>query len=348
MPAMSSRSTILALLRDPRFIVAFGFVLGGVFVYLTVRGIDWAEVRSQLAGISLLAVLLALAGTLVSAFLRSLRWRLLFVTERVAVLRLFTVEMASLGLNNVSPVRLLDEPAILTMLTLRDKIPAPTVLATVLTTRVQDLALTLAFVAAAIALEPAIADRAGPALYLSGVFVFFLIGLLNLGRLARRFKVIGRIPGILAYGKAVEEVLRHKPRLLATSSLTIVYWLLLGPSAWVLANGMGVEINLYQATIVALGAIFFATSVPGLPGAFGTFELAVQEMLAVWSVPRELGFGFGLVLHLLLFLPPIVFGLVVLPREGVGVLQSWRRIVGGASDEPDASLHTETPKRPEH
>lgn len=319
---------MLALVKDPRFIMGVGFAFGGLFVFLTVRDIDWGEVRTQLAAISPAALFAALGLTLLSAFMRSIRWRLLWVNERVAVRRLLTVEMASLGLNNVSPVRLLDEPAILTMLTVRDKLPAPTVVATLMMSRVQDLMLTLASAAIALALEPSIAERAGAALYVSGIFVFFIVLLLNLGRLARRFEVLARIPGILSYGQAVSEVVRRKLRLAGTASLTIAYWLVLGPAAWILANGMGIEITLFQATIVALGAIFLATSLPGLPGAFGTFELAAQELLMIWGVPRELGFGFGLVLHLVLFVPPIAVGVVVLPREGIGITQTWRRAAG--------------------
>ena len=331
---MSALSKLLTILRNPLWLFSVGFIIGGGFVYLTLRGIDWDDVRSQFANTPPTAILAALALVLLSSFLRTLRWRLLWVNSQVRTRRLFAVEMASLGLNNVSPVRLLDEPAILTMLTLRDKHPAAAVIATIVMTRVQDIALTLVFAAAAVSLEPALARQAGPAIYMSGVFVFFFLALLNLGRLAKRFAILGRIPGIFTYSAAVDEVLRHKPRMAATSSLTVLYWLMLGPAAWVLAQGMGVEITLFQATIVALGAVFFSTSLPGLPGAFGTFELAAQEILSIWGVPRELGFGFGLVLHLLLFLPPIAFALVVLPGEGIGLMASWRRMAGRSDDKP--------------
>ena len=82
---------------------------------------------------------------LFSSFLRAYRWRLMWTSERVTSWRLFTVEMAALGLNNFAPVRLMDEPAVLTMLTLRDKHPAATVVATIVMTRVQDIMFTMAF-----------------------------------------------------------------------------------------------------------------------------------------------------------------------------------------------------------
>ena len=333
MPRRSALPGLLALLRNPRIYMALGFALGSLFIYLTVRGIDWAQVREQLASTSPVMLLAALGLTLASAFIRAIRWRVLFVKARISVLRLFPVEMAALGLNNISPVRLLDEPAILTMLTLRDRMPAPTVIATLLMSRVQDIAFSLCFIATSLALEPAVAERAGAAAPVSLILVGALLILLNLGRIARRVGPIGRIPGIFAYSAAVEEVTRNKRRLFATSSLTL-YPLLLGPAAWALANGMGVEINLFQATIVAIAAVLFSTSIPGLPGSFGAFELAVQEVLSLWGVPRELGFGFGFVLHLTFFIPPIVFAVLVLPREGIGIMQNWRRLTDADAGSP--------------
>ena len=317
-------STLLSIIKHPRLLVPFGFTLGGFFLYLTIRGIDWAEVREQLADTALTAVAGSVAIMLFSSFLRAYRWRLMWTSERVTTWRLFSVEMSALGLNNFAPVRLMDEPAVLTMLTLRDKHPAPIVVATIVMTRVQDIMFTMVFATGSIAFEPQIARLAGPAVYLSGILIVFFVLLLNLGRIARRFAFLGKIPGLLTYEQTVNEAMRRKKEVAVTGALTIIYSLMLGPCAWVLAQGMGVEISIFQATIVALGSIFFATSLPGLPGAVGTFELAVVAILAIWDVPRELAIGFGLILHLVLLGPTTLFALVVLPREGIGLMQGWQ------------------------
>ncbi|MCY4582575.1 MAG: lysylphosphatidylglycerol synthase transmembrane domain-containing protein [Chloroflexi bacterium] len=324
---MAFFSILFTVIRSPRFLVPFGFALGGFFLYLTVRGIDWGEVRTHLAGTAPAAVVGAVAIMLFSSFLRAYRWRLMWATERVTTWRLFTVEMAALGLNNFAPVRLMDEPAVLTMLTLRDKHPAPTVVATIVMTRVQDIIFSMVFAFAVIVFEPRIADFAGPAIYLSGILIVFFVLLLNLGRVARRVPILGRIPGLLTYEQTISEAMQRRKQVAATGALTIVYSLLLGPCAWVLAQGMGVEISIFQATIVTLGAVFFATALPGLPGAVGTFEIAVVEILALWDVPRELGIGFGLILHLVLLGPTTLFAIVVLPREGIGLMQGWKGII---------------------
>lgn len=330
---MALLSTLFSIIRTPRFLVPFGFGLGGFFLYLTVQGIDWAEVREHLAGTSLLAVAGAVAIMLVSSFLRAYRWRLTWITERVTTWRLFIVEMAALGLNNFAPVRLMDEPAVLTMLTLRDKHPAPTVVATIVMTRVQDIMFSMVFAFAALMFEPRIVDFAGPAIYLSGVLIVFFVLLLNLGRVARRVPLLGRIPGLLTYEQTISEAMQRRKQLAATGALTIIYSLMLGPCAWVLAQGMGIELSLFQATIVTLGAVFFATSLPGLPGAVGTFELGVVAILAIWDVPREMAIGFGVILHLVLLGPTTLFAVVVLPREGIGLMQGWKGILHGKTED---------------
>jgi uncharacterized protein (TIRG00374 family) len=303
-----------------KVVVPFGFALGLFFGFLAVRGMDWSAVGGQVTGTSPWAVAAAVALVLLSGYVRALRWRYLFAGHRITATRLFLVEHAALGLNNVSPVRVLDEPAIVAMLTLRDKIPAATVLATIVMTRVQDVAVTLLFASSALVFEPALTGRVRPAAFASIIFIVVLLGLLNLGALARRSPLIARIPGIMSYAEAVSSLMARKLRLGLTGALTATYWMLLGPMAYVLAQSMGVEITLFQATIVALGAIYFATSTPGLPGALGTFELAVVEMVGLWGVPREMGVGYAIVLHLILFLPPIVIAFIVLPREGISFL----------------------------
>jgi uncharacterized protein (TIRG00374 family) len=311
---------IVVLLTRRQIIVPFGFAIGAFFGVSAIHGIDWTDVRTQITDSSPLAVVVALALVVVSAGLRAIRWRLLFIGHPVRTIRLFMVENAALGLNNVSPLRLLDEPAILTMLSLRDRIPGPLVFATLMMSRIQDLGVTLLFAAVAMAVEPTLAARAAPPLVVGVVFVVILTTVLNFGRLARRFAWIRRMPGVERYGEAVAMLVARKRRLTATVSLTGAYWLILGPMAYMLAQGMGVELSMLQASILVLGAIFFATATPGLPGALGTFELAVVELSGIWDVPQALAVGYGLVLHLAVFLPPVVIALFVLPREGLSFL----------------------------
>jgi uncharacterized protein (TIRG00374 family) len=314
---------VIMTLKLRQVTVALGCALGLLLGAYAIRGAHWGDVRGQIAGASPVAVVVALALTLGSGYVRAFRWRLLFGGRSMRTSRLFLVENAALGLNNISPVRLLDEPAIMTMLTLRDGIPGPLVVATLVMSRMQDLGVTLLFAATSLALEPTLSARVLPALITGITFIVIFTGLLNLGRLARRSSLVRRIPGIHSYREAVEMLLARKGTLLTTLLMTGVYWLMLGPMAYILAQGMSVELSLLQATMLIFGAIFFATAMPGLPGALGTFEVAVVELAGIWGVPAALALGYGLILHLVVFLPPVIIALLVLPREGMSFLRRY-------------------------
>jgi len=143
--------------------------------------------------------------------------------------------------------------------------------------------------------------------------------ILNLGWIVRRFPVTGRIPGVASFGDAVSSLWARKRRLSLTFDLTAAYWLVLGPVAWVIGRAIGIDLSLFHFTLVSLGSVFFAAATPGLPGAVGTFEFATVRLLSAWDVPQGTALGFSMVL----FLPPVVNAMFVLPREGMLSWAAW-------------------------
>ena len=113
----------------------------------------------------------------------------------------------------------------------------------------------------------------------------------------------------------------------ASFALTSAYWILLAPVGLILARGLGIDISFGEAMVTVLGAIFFSTALPGLPGAVGTFEFATVSLLALWGVPKELALTFAFILHLLLFLPPTIIAAFVLPREGLHSVGAIRNMM---------------------
>ncbi len=323
--------------RDPmaRFSTAFrnttqagiallGIGIGGALGWLAIRGADWNGVRDAIADLSPWVLLAAFGLALVSAWLRAMRWRYTWVGYNVSIMRLFLVENASLGINNVSPIRMWDEVASLAMLVVHDKLPAGAVVATIVMTRAQDLVFTLSFVVISLLAAPELTEFARPVVFVSIFFFAMLIIVLNLGRIVQRFPALQRIPGVTSFGGAVNSLWTRKRRLALTFGLTAAYWLTLGPVGWVIGREMGIELSLFHFTLVALGSVFFATATPGLPGAVGTFEFATVRLLSVWDVPQGTALGFSVVLHMVLFLPPVIIAMFVLPREGMVSMATWR------------------------
>ena len=92
------------------------------------------------------------------------------------------------------------------------------------------------------------------------------------------------------------------------------------------------------ATLVIVGIIFFATAVPAAPSAIGTFEFAMMQVLEIFGVSREAGFGFAVIAHAVFFLPPTIMAAVFLPREGLTTAGRLRDIIVDRRTQNSAGL----------
>ena len=87
---------------------------------------------------------------------------------------------------------------------------------------------------------------------------------------------------------AVKDLERERTRLAVSTGVTFVYWLLVGVTAWMIADSISLSITPVVATAVIMGTIYFATAVPAAPAAIGTFEFAVVYVLScLESVERR-------------------------------------------------------------
>ncbi|MEX2431085.1 MAG: lysylphosphatidylglycerol synthase transmembrane domain-containing protein [Dehalococcoidia bacterium] len=301
---------------------AIGLVLG----WLVIRQVEWAQVGEELLDYPPALFVAGLVIILASTYFRALRWRVLYVDPRVRTVRLFLIENAAVGLNNVSPVRVLSEPVQVGLLTLRDRLSAGEVVATLGITRLLDLAVTVVALGTALVLVPAFRPFA-PLLVLATVASAVGIGLLFAATLgSSRLPMIKRLP-LATDAKAAIEALRRRPgRVLLSLGITLLHWGFVCLCAWVVSWGTEFRLDAAESIAVTLGALFFATSVPGLPVAFGTFEFAILALMEGLAVDAETALTFALLLRVLLFVPQMVFAAVLLPREGVGSLNAIRML----------------------
>ena len=109
----------------------------------------------------------------------------------------------------------------------------------------------------------------------------------------------------------------HRGRLAISLVMSYGYWILIGLTAWIIAEAIDLQITPISATLVIMGTTFFATAVPAAPGAAGTFEFAVVYVLGILGIDKAEGFSYAIIIHALLFLPATVIAAVFLPREGV-------------------------------
>ena len=302
-----------------------GVAASALLGWLAVRGLDWGLVLESFAGVSMTMIALAMIVFLFANYLRAARWRVLFVDGTVSTNRLFVVQNIGIGLNNVVPIRVVSEAVQVAILTLRDGVRPSVALATVGMERVLDLVVSAVILGGVLLIIPEM-ERFAPYIWGAiGVAIISvaIVRLLAWGSTGVRWVL--RLPYLADFLSAVRDLERERTRLAASTAMTFVYWLLVGVTAWIIADAISLSITPIVATAVIMGTIYFATAVPAAPAAIGTFEFAVVYVLELFGVNRESGFGFAVITHAVFFLPPSIMAAIFLPGEGlfsIGRLQS--------------------------
>ena len=305
--------------------LAIGLGASGGLGWVAARGLDWGVVGDSLAGVSFPLILLAVAVFMLASWLRAYRWQILFVTERISTWRLFLIQNEGIGLNNLLPIRVASEATQLAVLTMRDGVRGATALATLGMERVIDVVASTLILGVAFFLVP---EMKNFTLYVWGAAGFTVVALAMVRFLAwgsDGMALFRRLPFLAAFAKAVKDLERERARLTASMLISVLYWLLVGVTAWIIALAIDLPISPMTATLVIMGTIFFATAIPAAPSAIGTFEFAVLYVLAFFDVEREAGFGFAVITHAVFFLPPTIIAAIFLPREGILTIGLRRR-----------------------
>ena len=115
-------------LWDTQARMLIGIAIGVVLGWLSVRGMEWGLVADQSQHSPVGWALASLVIIVLANLLRAYRWQLLFVRAKVPLMRLFTVQNAVIGLNNLVPIRVVSERAQFALLTMRYRVKAGAVL----------------------------------------------------------------------------------------------------------------------------------------------------------------------------------------------------------------------------
>lgn len=343
---LKSKSTIISLALGILASVALGWWAG--------RGLEWDKVLDASKELSAAWILLTLAVFVFSNLCRAYRWQLLFVSERISIIRLFFIENIGLGVNSLLPVRIASEAVQFTLLTVRHNITGGTALATLGMTRIMDIWASTLLLALGLVLGLGGGQLGRYAAVALVVSLALLLLVIVLARGERGPAFLRRVKLISAFSSSVAELERNKVRLLASMLVSVGQWVCLGVCGWIVAQDMGIPLTLPQAVLVVLATIFFATTAPSLPAGIGTFEFAmITTMEVFFGVDKNAAFPYALVMHVLLFLPPMVFAGILLPREGItlfGILRMHqlrgdRHTPGGGASSPGGENRPDSQNR---
>ena len=291
--------------------------------------IAWREVGVAFTHFPIDHVFIALVPLGAAILMRAARWWVLLRGDPISFTQVLVSQNAGIGLNNMLPVRVGSEAFQLGLVTKRYGIPLPRALASLVGGNVLDIFATGILMAVGVALIPGLRDtKLGIQLF--GAIVMLVVSLLVMVGVSRG---MGSIPIANKIGffhrviGSLEDLKDSPGRLGLSFGATFSHWILMGVGGWVLASGLGMSVDALTMASILVGATFFTSAMLSLPGGAGTYHFAIVSMLTALGEERELAFIFALVMHLLVFIPPMVVAFFVMSRLGADAIMHHTREV---------------------
>ena len=308
-----------------RTAITGGALIGAAFVWLACRNVDLARLAAVLRAASpapLALMALTIAGEMA---VRGIKWSLLLKpAARTRPWDTARLEAASLALNNVLPLRL-GEIARAACGAESFNLNILTIASSILAEKLLDAAalVTLALMAAGItAISRGPVDWRVALAALAAV----LLALAALRPLAARWPRLHKAMehlalGLKALGSPASAALAYLLALLQWGLNAFNYY-------WVaISLGLASAINLPHCVLLSFsGAV--GCSLPGMPGYFGSFELAVAGVAQAWGVSREQGLAYAALAHIASYIITTSIGLFFLYQMGQSLGGIWRKFSG--------------------
>jgi len=333
-------------MRKTLFIIA-GFALSLLLLFFAVRKIDPAAVLAVYSRPKLAEMAVVVAIILFTLFMRGLRWKLLLspcaAASAMTMMKLETIGMA---LNNVLPLRL-GEIGRATIGVSLTGVPFLTLLSTILVERVLDT-ITLGVIFA-VALKLGAAGKLAAyghivwamvaAVVVALAALIFLEEMLERSSALRNF--LARMPKADKLARQVAmgaQALRNWKLAAAIIALGIPLWLSDALGYFWAARIIGLEPALaFGQGMVLLCAAAVSVALPSMPGYFGAFELALQQVLVGWGADPQAAFTYATFVHLNGYIAITLLGIIFLYGAGHSLGGIWKRLSGGNCSNADAA-----------
>lgn len=319
-----------------------GMAVSAFFMTLLLRKIDFKQLGAALCSADYRFILLAIACTFFSYFLRAVRWRYLLISEKEIPLRsLYPATIIGYMANNLLPARL-GEFIRAYVLAEREGLETPTVFASLVIDRLFDgftVLLILVVTLFTLHLPQGMAD-ADSALRVGGLITFLLYSVvlcflfLLKRKTAETLSLVGwllkpfprsfsqRLIPLL--GSFVEGI-RISPRpshVLALLFSSLLIWAFAVLPVDMILRGFGIQLPM-TASMFILVLLVFAVMIPASPGYIGTYHYACFQGLSLFGIPASIAISIALVIHGTSFFPVVIAGFFHLwsDRVSLGVVR---------------------------
>jgi len=304
-----------------------GILLGALFVYLSIRGLDMQSVVEGFHRIRYTYVAIALFLLFVMQILRSYRWGvLLSPIEQVDQLSLFSVTSVGIMLIVAIPARI-GEFARPYLITKKSSIKMSSAVGSIVLERVFDfLAIMMLFpLVMFLAPLPTWLAKSGVLLLVAVVIMFCLLVLLVVKRdasmafiqtILRRLpdKISLRLGGVVAHFIDGFKVIESPRLFIYVVFLSLLIWLVDALSIYAMFFALGFDLS-FVAALTVMIILIFGITVPAAPGFVGNWHYFIMIGLVIFGIPKADAMTFAIVHHAVCIIFTAILGLIFLPSN---------------------------------
>jgi uncharacterized protein (TIRG00374 family) len=300
-----------------------GFLISLLFLYFSLRGIDFHRLLITLKSADIRFAFLPLLCILLCLVLCSHRWSKV-VGNGVRFRDTFIAVLIGLFINNVLPARI-GEIARGYVLTKRRGISFTYAVTTVFVDRFFDL-VGLLIITFIFLPEDSLPKSIAQGIYmLLGLFIVCTTLLIVLSREGVAEKIAGRLarvnkPFIARFSKRILEVQQNLRRI--SSPFNLVYFIAIAVTTWLLMSTalyfvmltLGVKIAFVKVPFVC-ALLNMGLVIPSSPGYIGVYQFMLVYLLSIFNVPKTEAFAVSLVFQASWYIPYNIFGAIFLMKE---------------------------------
>ena len=327
---LNMRSFISRAIASPYFRLFVGLLVSGLTLYLALRNVTFSEVWAAISQADVRFIVLAFLCVVVTNLAKTYRWRVLLgeAGKRVPLLELLKALLVGQMLNTLYPMRIGD----LSRAYVIGGIGPGRVftMGTVLLEKLLDMfSYSILFILLILLIRlPAWVSNSAYSFSLvvlvATVAIFFLAYrpgyFVQLGE-----RVLGIMPekfyqytaNRFRSGVASLGVLQSSAGLFRLAFWLIIVWVSAILTNFLTMRALHIQLP-WTASLLVLVILQVGIAIPSVPGRLGIFEYMCILALGVFNVDQATALTYGILLHSLVMLPTLLFGMLFFAMMGLG------------------------------
>ena len=327
---LNMRSFISRAIASPYFRLSVGLLVSALTLYLALRNVTFSEVWAAISQADFRFIVLAFLCVVVTNLAKTYRWRVLLgeAGKRVPLLELLKALLVGQMLNTLYPLRIGD---ISRAYVIGGIGPGRFfTMGTVLLEKLLDMfSYSILFILLILLIRlPAWVSNSAYSFTLvvlvATVAIFFLAYrpgyFVQLGE-----RVLGIMPekfyqytaNRFRSGVASLGVLQSSAGLFRLAFWLIIVWVSAILTNFLTMRALHIQLP-WTASLLVLVILQVGIAIPSVPGRLGIFEYMCILALGVFNVDQATAFTYGILLHSLVMLPTLLFGMLFFAMMGLG------------------------------